>query len=127
MSDVLRDITDARARNKSELDALYRKIVSATLLQSGMGSPTDIQMVREATAALESVYQQTELGAFLSCTKAEKERQVADLTAITSGIRLFNRSAGKGGQGIPDRELRCAVMHLGRCARSRCVANGSCC
>lgn len=66
MKSVVRDITDARARNKDELDggcgayslscyylvyyiALYRKIVSYVLLRSGLGSPTDIAIVREAT------------------------------------------------------------------------------
>ncbi len=32
--------------------ALYRKIVSFILLQSGLGSPTDIAVVREATGKL---------------------------------------------------------------------------
>lgn len=46
---VLREITDSRARTREELESLYRKIVSAVLLRSGLGSPTDIAVVREAT------------------------------------------------------------------------------
>jgi len=46
---VLREITDSRARTREELESLYRKIVSAVLLRSGLGSPTDINVVREAT------------------------------------------------------------------------------
>ena len=46
---VIREITDSRARTRDELDSLYRKIVSAVLLRSGLGSPTDIAVVREAT------------------------------------------------------------------------------
>ncbi|XP_044531319.1 cilia- and flagella-associated protein 206 [Gracilinanus agilis] len=46
---VSREITDNRARTREELESLYRKIVSYILLRSGLGSPTDIKVVREAT------------------------------------------------------------------------------
>ena len=49
---VIREITDSRARTREELESLYRKIVSAVLLRSGLGSPTDIAVVREATGLL---------------------------------------------------------------------------
>jgi hypothetical protein len=49
---VIREITDSRAKTKEELENLYRKIVSAILLRSGLGSPTDISVVREATGNL---------------------------------------------------------------------------
>ena len=53
-------------------------------------------------AALQSVFPQTELGAFMSLTKRDKERQLNELTYIVTGIRLFNRECGKGGEGIDD-------------------------
>eukprot|EP00731_Ephydatia_muelleri_P039091 Em1095g1a len=81
---------------------LYRKIVSYVLLRSGLGSPTDIAVVREATAALQSVFPQMELGTFMALEKTEKEAQLKELTSIVTGIRLFNRDCGKGGQGIDD-------------------------
>ncbi|KAH9503218.1 hypothetical protein Btru_068495 [Bulinus truncatus] len=99
---VIREITSSRARTREELESLYRKIVSAVLLRSGLGSPTDLAVVREATAALQSVFPQTELGTFLTLTKREKERQLAELTMIVTGIRLFNKECGKGGEGIDD-------------------------
>ena len=55
-----------------------------------------------STAALQSVFPQTELGNFLHLTKPDKEKQLKELTQIMTGIRLFNRNAGKGGQGIDD-------------------------
>lgn len=97
---VTREVTDSRARTREELESLYRKIVSYVLLRSGLGSPTDIAVVREATAALQSIFPQTELGAFMSLTKRDKERQLQELTLIVSGIRLFNKECGKGGEGI---------------------------
>ncbi|CAK8690676.1 cilia- and flagella-associated protein 206-like [Clavelina lepadiformis] len=102
LTPVTREITDSRARTREELESLYRKIVSYVLLRSGLGSPTDIAVVREATAALQSVFPQTELGTFMSLTKRDKERQLQELTFIVSGIRLFNKECGKGGEGIDD-------------------------
>lgn len=99
---VVREITDSRARTRDELEGLYRRIVSCVLLRSGLGSPTEIAIVREATAALQSVFPQTELGTFMSLTKRDKERQLSELTLIVTGIRLFNRECGKGGEGIDD-------------------------
>ncbi|XP_010832982.1 PREDICTED: UPF0704 protein C6orf165 homolog isoform X2 [Bison bison bison] len=102
LSSVSREITDSRACVREELESLYRKIVSYVLLRSGLGSPTDLKIVREATAALQSVFPQTELGTFLTLSKKDKERQLKELTMIVTGIRLFNRDCGKGGEGIDD-------------------------
>nr|KAF6461615.1 hypothetical protein HJG59_002737 [Molossus molossus] len=97
---VTREITDNRACAQKELESLYRKIVSYVLLRTGVGSPTDIKIVREATAALQSVFPQAELGTFLSLSKKDKELQLKELSMIVTGIRLFNRETGKGGEGI---------------------------
>ncbi|KAM4694957.1 cilia- and flagella-associated protein 206 [Discoglossus pictus] len=102
LAPVCREITDTRARTAEELESLYRKIVSYVLLRSGLGSPTDIKVVREATAALQSVFPHTELGTFLPLAKKDKERQLMELTMIITGIRLFNKDCGKGGEGIDD-------------------------
>ncbi|KAM5165315.1 cilia- and flagella-associated protein 206 [Mantella aurantiaca] len=102
LAPVSREITDSRARTAEELESLYRKIVSCVLLRSGLGSPTDINVVREATAALQSIFPHTELGTFLSLVKKDKERQLKELTMIVTGIRLFNKHCGKGGEGIDD-------------------------
>ncbi|CAI5769801.1 Cilia- and flagella-associated protein 206 [Podarcis lilfordi] len=102
LAPVGREITDSRARTREELESVYRKIVSYVLLRSGLGSPTNIKVIREATAALQSVFPQTELAAFLSLSKKEKERQLKELTMIVTGIRLFNKECGKGGEGIDE-------------------------
>lgn len=56
-------------------------------------------------AALQSVFPQTELGTFMALNKSDKEKQLRELTSIVTGIRLFNRDCGKGGEGIDDCEL----------------------
>ncbi|XP_048210565.1 cilia- and flagella-associated protein 206 [Perognathus longimembris pacificus] len=100
LSSISREITDNRACAREELESLYRKIVSYVLLRSGLGSPTDIKIVRETTAALQSVFPQAELGTFLTLGRKDKECQLVELTMIVTGIRLFNRDCGKGGEGI---------------------------
>ena len=53
-------------------------------------------------AALQSVFPQTELGTFMTLSKRDKERQLVELTQIVTGVRLFNKECGKGGEGIDD-------------------------
>lgn len=48
------------------------------------------------------MFPHTELGTFMSLSKRDKEKQLQELTQIVSGIRLFNRECGKGGDGVDD-------------------------
>ena len=56
-------------------------------------------------AALQSVFPQTELGSFMALPRPDKEQQLKELTSIVTGIRLFNRDSGKGGEGVDDCEF----------------------
>ena len=38
----------------------------------------------------------------MSMSKRDKERQLVELSLIVTGIRLFNKECGKGGEGIDD-------------------------
>ncbi|KAI9341037.1 hypothetical protein DFJ73DRAFT_797744 [Zopfochytrium polystomum] len=106
---VLREITEVKTKNISVYEGLYRKIVTYVLLRSHVGSPTDIKVVREATAALESVFPQSELSSFISLGRAEKEAQLNGLTQLITGIRLFNKQLGKGGDTVEDLISLCAT------------------
>lgn len=55
-------------------------------------------------AALQSVFPLSELAAFMSLLRRDKEQQLNELTMIVTGIRLFNKDGGKGGENIEDRE-----------------------
>lgn len=48
------------------------------------------------------MFPQTEMGVFLSLSKKDKERQLKELTMTVTGIRLFNKDTGKGGESIDD-------------------------
>ena len=56
-------------------------------------------------AALQSVFPPLELGTFMAMSKKDKERQLSELNLIVTGIRLFNKECGKGGEGIDDCKL----------------------
>jgi hypothetical protein len=102
LNELEMDICESTAGSRDECELLYRKIVSSILMRSGVGAPTDITVVREATAALESVLPPIELGTFAALTGRQKTKQLRELATIVTGIRLFNKQCGKGGKSIPD-------------------------
>ncbi|XP_017682463.1 PREDICTED: UPF0704 protein C6orf165 homolog isoform X2 [Lepidothrix coronata] len=53
-------------------------------------------------AALQSVFPQTEMTAFISLNKKDKERQLKNLAMLVTGIRLYNKACRKGGRSIDD-------------------------
>ncbi|XP_052573735.1 cilia- and flagella-associated protein 206 isoform X3 [Peromyscus californicus insignis] len=98
---------------KSDVQKLV-KLCVARLLDSKNPSLDTIKMQvyfdmnYTSRAALQSVFPQAELGTFLTLSKKDKERQLKELTMIVTGIRLFNRDCGKGGEGIDDLP---AILH----------------
>ncbi|CAH8651286.1 unnamed protein product [Heterobilharzia americana] len=99
---VLRDVIETKAKLREELEAAYRNIISALLLRSGLGSPTNMEVVRETTAALQSVFPQTDIANFLSSSPGQKRKQLYEFTGLVTGIRLYNKDCNKGGAGIDD-------------------------
>ncbi|KAM8831965.1 cilia- and flagella-associated protein 206 [Spinachia spinachia] len=110
LSVVSREITDSRVKTREELHALYRKIITYIQLRSGMGSPTDDRAVQEAAAALQSVFPQTELGAFLVLLKRDKQQQLNQLCMLVTGIRLFNKAGKREGEEADLSELMPALL-----------------
>ncbi|XP_015476251.1 cilia- and flagella-associated protein 206 isoform X3 [Parus major] len=102
LAPVVRAITESGPRTQEEMENVYQKIVTYALLRSGLGSPTDIENVREVTAALQSVFPQTEMIPFISLSKKDKEEQLKDLAMLVKGIRLYNKQCQKGGSSIDD-------------------------
>ncbi|KAM9383038.1 cilia- and flagella-associated protein 206 [Phaethornis superciliosus] len=100
LAPLVRDITDSRPRVEKEMETVYQKIVSYVLLRSGLGSPTDIEVVREVTAALQSIFPQTEMIAFISLSKKDKEEELKNFAMLVTGIRLYNKECNKGGSSI---------------------------
>ncbi|NXF19537.1 CF206 protein, partial [Rhodinocichla rosea] len=102
LAPVVRAITESGPHAQEEMENVYQKIVTYVLLRSGLGSPTDIEAVREVTAALQSIFPQTEMITFVSLSKRDKEQQLKDLAMLVTGIRLYNKQCQKGGSCIDD-------------------------
>ncbi|NXU61741.1 CF206 protein, partial [Horornis vulcanius] len=102
LAPVVRAITERGPHAQEEMENVYQKIVTYVLLRSDLGSPTDIEAIREVTAALQSVFPQTEMITFISLSKKDKEQQLKDLAMLVTGIRLYNKQCQKGGSGIDD-------------------------
>ncbi|NXS62329.1 CF206 protein, partial [Brachypteracias leptosomus] len=102
LAPLVREITDSRPQVQEGKENVYRKIVSYMLLSSGLGSPTDVEVVREVTAALQSVFPQREITTFISLNKKNKEQQLKNFAMLVTGIRLYNKECGKGGRSIDD-------------------------
>ncbi|XP_063245691.1 cilia- and flagella-associated protein 206 [Prinia subflava] len=102
LAPVVRAITERDPHGQEETENVYQKMVTYALLRCGLGSPTDIEAIREVTAALQSVFPQTEMITFISLSKKDKEQQLKDLAMLVTGIRLYNKQCQKGGSGIDD-------------------------
>ena len=92
---VMEDAHDFEA-----LTTLYRKIFRFLLDYAPNSKSHDRLVEREVAAALESVFPRVGLKAFLALTADERSAQLLELGRITLGIRLYNRSEGRGGAGI---------------------------
>ena len=101
-NEVLKEISESKSRGEAMMQALYRKLVSLMILNSGLGVSTDTSVERETAQALMSVFPRTELKPFLDLDEAAKAAKVTELSDIVMGIRLFNRATGKGGRDIED-------------------------
>nr|AAH94963.1 Zgc:109719 protein [Danio rerio] len=100
LQSLSREITDSRAKSREDLKKLYGTIVHYIIQSSNLSSSTDINTVRETTAALQSIFPPSQLGSFMSLLKSDKEQQLKENSLIVSGIRLFNKDNGEGGEAI---------------------------
>lgn len=81
---------------------LYKKIVYYVVLASGLGNPSLDPVYKEGQAALKSILDEKELLEFLNQPKYVKEEQLQEFVKLVTGIRLFNKDCGKGGEGMDD-------------------------
>lgn len=49
MAPVVRVITESDPHAQQEVENVYQKVVTYALLRSGLGSPTDVEAIREVT------------------------------------------------------------------------------
>jgi hypothetical protein len=91
---IEQELISIRARSSAALESLYRKIVSYTIISSKWGSPNDPQCVRQATAALEQVFPQSELPKFITASDEDKKRHLQEHSKLVLGVRIFQTFGG---------------------------------
>lgn len=105
LTEIFKEIEGVRVKSESDFDALsvlYRKIFNFAMVCTGSDQLNDRAVERETAAALESVFPRVALPSFVALGTADKRIQLHELSNIVFGIRLFNKTIGKGGAGIDD-------------------------
>lgn len=98
----------ASSNDFETLTLLYRKIFQFLLeFSPGTKKLADKTVEREIAAALESVFPRIGLKAFIQLKADDKSTQLMELARIVFGIRLFNRSQGRGGADIENLDDAC--------------------
>ncbi|XP_044268139.1 cilia- and flagella-associated protein 206 [Tribolium madens] len=97
------EIIDVKHLNEEdEINLMYKKIVYYITLASGLGNPTIDAVFKEVRVALGSILDRNELHDFVAQTRFAKIDNLAEFTKLVTGIRLFNKDCGKGGEGMED-------------------------
>lgn len=104
-------------KTKEDSDQLYHSISCYIVLLSGAGDPTDDEVLKETTGtifspgcdqyfsmllniclfvvALKSILSSKEIIRFASKSSLVKEKQLADVCNIVTGIRIYNKDSAK--------------------------------
>ncbi|VDM31218.1 unnamed protein product [Hydatigera taeniaeformis] len=91
----------APVRNIPEdYEAIYRFVITGTLLYPGLGSAKRMAVVREATSILQTYLPIDELPKFCSMRPERREQRFFELVRLVLGTRVYNFSLGFGGEGI---------------------------
>jgi hypothetical protein len=102
----------ANATDFESLTLLYRKIFQflVDFNPSSSARSQDKSAEREVAAALESVFPRVGLKSFVQLSTEDKSSQLMELARIVLGIRIFNRSQGRGGQDIENIDEHCEIL-----------------
>ncbi|XP_071447633.1 cilia- and flagella-associated protein 206 [Hetaerina americana] len=99
---ILKDFLSKYPQNPEEVEKSYNSLVTLIILGSGIGGLTNSLALRETAVALQSVFPAAELSDLLLKSPDEQVKHINELTAIVSGVRLFNRDCHRGGHYIDD-------------------------
>ena len=117
MIDQILDVKSSNANNYDSLTLLYQRIhnflvyKNRLLSKSSKNTTSSSEVVqREVNAALESIIPRNALPPFLMLTNTEKATQLAELSSLVLGVRLFNKEIGKGGSSLPELDDMCHTL-----------------
>lgn len=120
MIDLILDVKSSGGNNYDSLTTLYQRIQNFLVYknkqltkQGKLNTSTTEVIQREVNAALESIIPRNALPPFLMLTNTEKATQLAELSSLVLGVRLFNKEIGKGGSSLPDIQEMCQKLDKG--------------
>jgi hypothetical protein len=90
LGSLTREVVENQVTSKAGLDALYSKVVTTVVLRSGLGNPTSGKVLREAAAAMQSIFPPMSLIKFMQQGRIDKRAQIRELSHVVAGIRIFN-------------------------------------
>lgn len=91
----------ARLKSDVQITNMYKLVFDVLVLNAAV-ERVDRNVEREIAAALQSAFPKSRIKAFAQMSAAQKREQIGGLINIVLGIRLFNRSIGKGGAALKD-------------------------
>ncbi|XP_049823929.1 cilia- and flagella-associated protein 206-like [Aethina tumida] len=85
-----------------DVNKMFKRILFYITLTSGLGSPTNEGVYQETQSALKSVLSEKELKDFTTLPKHQKLDQLNFFMKLVTGIKIFHKDCGKGGDAIVD-------------------------
>ncbi|XP_055641784.1 cilia- and flagella-associated protein 206 isoform X2 [Toxorhynchites rutilus septentrionalis] len=99
---LLKEITENDVITKDEQDDIFSKIIIDIVLNMGLGSPDNKEVISETTKALNSVMSRSDKAKFVTLDRKDRVMALKDIRDIVCGIRIFNKHAGNSTNGISD-------------------------
>lgn len=102
---LVKEIIEGSAKGKDELAVMQKKIIVDVILQTGLGSPSNLEVLTEITNALNSIMTESDFENFATLEPHNRMESLKEIRMIVCGIVLFNKDTGIGNtMDIPDRK-----------------------
>ena len=70
--------------------SMVKRVAKIPNQRSGLGAPTDPDVLRQAAVVTQSVFSHQDLLNFMKQTRIDKRAQIRRLALLVAGVRVFN-------------------------------------
>lgn len=92
--------------SSEDREEFYRKILVHVTISAAMGSPTDLNVLKQTRDALESVFPPMELDEYVTKKEDARLEMLAEKVQLVRGIRLFYQYLKKNQAGLDETVLK---------------------
>lgn len=96
-------------KDKTGEQKLFKKIVIYVNLMCSLGDPKDNNIMKEGTAATQSVFEEEDLKQYIKMNKKEREKQLKLIQDLVMGIRIYNATCGKSAFSV---DSKCSYFFM---------------